>query len=78
MIAHVILGKNIDTLYWIMELKSNLYENIIVIDYDHYVDPLIIDEVTYLSDSDARKQLNKFDSVNFYKSMYVYPGTYSL
>lgn len=78
MIADVIIGKNIDTSYWIRELKSNLHEYIFVVDYDYYIDPEIIDNVTYVSHIDAKNLLKKFDSVVYYKSMYIFPGTYNL
>lgn len=76
MIADVILGKNIDTINWIKILKLNLHENIIVIDYDSGIDAKIIDGVTYLSHIEAKELLKKFDSINYYKSMYIYPGIY--
>lgn len=77
-IATVILGKNIDTPGWIRELKANFHEHIIVIDYDHNGAIEIIDGVIYSSNVHAEELLDKFDSIYFYKSIYIYPGTYKL
>lgn len=74
MIADVILGNNIDTLIWIKELKEMSRENIVVVDYEFIGEPLIIDGVKYLSNTTAKEFLKSFDSVCFYKSMYIYPG----
>lgn len=78
MIADVILGRNIDTSNWIKELKTNLNENIIVIDYEHTGEPETIEDIIYLSPLGAQEFLAKYDSINFYKSMYIYPGIYNL
>lgn len=74
MIANIILGVNIDTEMWISELERESSENIIVIDYDYFGEPILKNEVTYLSPCDAKSYLAKFDSLNFYKSVYAYPG----
>ena len=78
MIVDVILGKNIDTPFWIRNLSLSLREHICVIDYDYYGEPAMIDGVMYLSSVEAKEYLNKFDSVCFYKSIYIYPGIYNL
>ncbi|TWT01863.1 hypothetical protein [Planomicrobium sp. CPCC 101079] len=74
MIAHVILGITIDTKMWISVLKLQNSENIYVIDYEYFGEPILSNEVIYISSLDAKKQLTKYDSISFYKSMYVYPG----
>ena len=74
MVADVILGNNIDTLMWIENLKMNSSNIIIVLDYDYYGEPNTDNGVIYLANIDAKEYLQKFDSVYFYKSMYVYPG----
>lgn len=74
MIADVILGRNIDTLSWIQHLKEENCDNLFVLDYDYFCEPEIIENVMYISALDLVDLLKKYDSVNFYKSMYVYPG----
>lgn len=73
MVADVILGNNIDTLLWIENLKENSHENIIVIDYDQVIDVKKICDITYLSRNHAQKFLVKFDTIFYYKSLYIYP-----
>lgn len=75
MIADVILGKNIDTENWIFELQKGLANNIFVVDYDYHDKPEeCIEGIIYVSPKDALKLLQNFDSINFYKSLYVLPG----
>lgn len=74
LIADVILGVNIDTNIWIRKLKENKVENIIVIDYECHGDLNIKEGVIYISPLNAISYLKQFDSINFYKSMYAYPG----
>ena len=74
MIADVILGKNIDTEGWIFDLQKGLANNIFVVDYDHCGEPKSIEGVTYTSSQDVHKLLRKFDSINYYKSLYGLPG----
>lgn len=78
MILDVILGINADTPKWIKELKLNLSDYICVIDYDYYGEPAMYNGVMYISDLDAKEYFEKFDSVCFYKSMYIYPGMHDL
>ena len=78
MIVDVILGNNMDTPMWIRDLKFNLSDSICVIDYDYYGEPTRINGVMYVSNIDAKKYLEKFDSMCFYKSMYIYPGMHDL
>ena len=73
MIADVILGLTIDTNVWIDNLKKDSADNIFVVDYDYYGEPYSIDRVLYLSPLDASKVLRGFDSLNFYKSLFIYP-----
>lgn len=74
MIADVILGYNIDTQNWIEDLKFNDSDCIVVLDYDYSGEPFYIDSILYISSLDIKKYLEKFDTINFYKSLYVYPG----
>ena len=74
MILDIILGVNMDTPMWIADLRSNCAEDIIVVDYDYYGDPEVRDGVTYMNPMDAHEYMKEFDSLNFYKSMYGYPG----
>ena len=74
MIADVVLGNNIDTNTWITDLKQSNVDNIFVIDYEYYEDPKYIKGVIYTSPTDASILLQEFDSINFYKSLYVLPG----
>lgn len=78
MILDVVLGNNMDTTMWIKDLKSRLADNICVIDYDYGGLPTMNNGVMYISNIDAKKYLEKFDSVCFYKSMYIYPGMHDL
>lgn len=78
MILDVILGVNADTPMWIRELKLNLSDYICVIDYDYYGEPAMFNEVMYISNIDAKEYFGKFDSICFYKSMYIYPGIHNL
>lgn len=77
MIADVILGINIDTSMWIEDLKNYGADAIVVIDYEYFGEFYIRDKVTYISALEAKKVLGKFDSLNFYKSIYIYPGSKS-
>ncbi|PSL36234.1 hypothetical protein B0H99_10755 [Planomicrobium soli] len=74
MVADVILGVTIDTKMWIAELKIKNSDFIYVVDYEYFGEPVVRDKVVYISTIDAKKQLTKFSSINFYKSMYGYPG----
>lgn len=76
MIADIILGNNIDTNMWIYDLKKLKSENIGVLDYEYQGEAKIENNVYYFSITDARIYIEKFDTVNFYKSMYGYPGRY--
>lgn len=38
----------------------------------------MFDGVMYISNVDAKEYFEKFDSVCFYKSMYIYPGVHDL
>lgn len=74
LIIDVILGVDIETTNWISNLQANMADQIIVLDYDYFGEPEIRDNILYLSTFDIKEHLMKFDTVNFYKSMYVYPG----
>ncbi|QDY45148.1 hypothetical protein HF394_05225 [Planococcus glaciei] len=74
MIVDVILGNNIDTVMWIRDLQENEVECIIVVDYEYDNDPLNIEGVVYMSPIQAQKYIRKFDKINYYKSLYAYPG----
>lgn len=70
----VILGNNIDTAMWVRNLRENEAECIIVIDYEWKDEPLEIEDAVYMSPIHAQKYLKKFNTVNYYKSLYAYPG----
>lgn len=72
--SNIILGKNIDTIMWIKNLKEMEAEQIIVIDYEHLGSFEEENGVLYMSPVYAKEYIKKFDSVNFYKSLYAYPG----
>lgn len=74
MIVEVILGNNIDTTMWISDLKENEADYIIVIDYDYNNIFLEIEGVIYMSPTQAQEYIKKFDTINYYKSLYAYPG----
>lgn len=74
LIVDIILGNNIDTLMWITELRENGADHIIVIDYDSSEDYKEKDNIIYITPCYAKKYIQKFDSINFYKSLYAYPG----
>lgn len=46
MILDVILGVTIDTPLWIEKLQEDHADDIMVVDYDSYYEPAIIDGVT--------------------------------
>ncbi|RNF39754.1 hypothetical protein [Planococcus salinus] len=74
MLADVVVGNNIDTPSWIAELQVIGAENIIVIDFEYSGEPEFRKKVLYISATDAKKYLRKFESVCFYKTMCAYPG----
>ncbi|AQU80215.1 hypothetical protein [Planococcus faecalis] len=74
MILSVILGLTVDTPIWIKYLSENGADHIVVLNYDHMGEPEKNNEVLYLSPFDVKIEMNKFDSVEFYKSLYGYPG----
>lgn len=74
MIIDIILGKNVDTQMWLNDLKEIKADNIVVIDYDSINGCEEIEGVIYLSPNFAKEYLKKFDSKNYYKSLYGYPG----
>lgn len=74
MIADIILGNNIDTLMWINELQEARADFIIVLDYEFNGEPFFNNGVLYISTYDIRNHLTQFDSTNYYKSLYIYPG----
>ncbi|WP_203340229.1 hypothetical protein [Planococcus beijingensis] len=74
MIIDVILGQNIDTSMWINELKEMKADFIAVINYDSVNEFEEVERVIYLSPNIAKEYLKNFDTINFYKSLYAYPG----
>jgi len=72
--AHVILGINVDTRAWIKELKLQKNDNIIVIDYNYLGEMKKIKGVIYISTYEFKHYAKKFDKVNYYKSLYGFPG----
>ena len=74
MILDLILGRNIDTPQWVYNLKGIGADYIAVLDYDLAEDYEVIEDTTYISSNFAMKYIRDFDSVNYYKSLYGYPG----
>ena len=74
LIANIVLGINIDTQMWIDDLKLSKSDNIFILDYDYFDEPNYQNGITYLSPLDAKEYFRKFDTLFYYKSMYVYPG----
>lgn len=73
MILDVILGVTIDTEKWVRNLKENESDFIIVVDYTFHKEKYFINDVLYCSPLVARKYIEHYHSVNFYKSLYVLP-----
>ncbi|MCM3609964.1 hypothetical protein M4S82_01790 [Planococcus sp. MERTA32b] len=71
--ANIILGRNMDTSYWILELKKSGASNINVLDYEYFGDPIQIDDVFYLSSHDLMEKIKSYDSRIYYKSLYIFP-----
>lgn len=74
MIADIILGNTIDNKDWIVKLQKLEADNIFLLDYDYFGEPRIVNNITYISVLSMAVYLKKFDSINFYKSMYGFPG----
>lgn len=74
MILDVILGNNIDTPMWIKDLQENEADCLIVVDYAFNNEPTEVEGVIYMSPIQAHRYIKKFDAVNYYKSLYAYPG----
>lgn len=74
--ADVILGINIDTQKLINELKEMLAENIIVLDYELFGDMYVIQNIIYISPNDIKAYLKRYKIINYYKSIYFYPGMF--
>ena len=74
LIADIILGNNIDTPMWIRDLQENEADCIIVVDYEQEHESIDIEGVIYMSSIQAQKYIKKFDTINYYKSLYAYPG----
>lgn len=74
MILDIILGNNIDTIMWINNLVENEADYIGVIIYDSFEGFEEKNGVLYMSPTYAKEYIKKFDTVNFYKSLYAYPG----
>lgn len=74
MIVDIILGKNVDTRMWIDDLRKNGAEYIIVVDYESNEEPVEIDDIIYIAPGYAQTYIKKFDTKNYYKSIYAFPG----
>ena len=74
MIIDIILGNNTDTLMWITTLTENKADYIGVIIYESFEGSEERNDVLYMSPTYAKEYIKKFDGVNFYKSLYAYPG----
>lgn len=74
MILSVILGITVDTPMWIAHLSESEADHIVVLDYDYMGEPEHRGNILHLSPLDAKIHMKKFDSVEFFKSLYGYPG----
>lgn len=74
MILDLILGVTLDTPFIIRSLRNENVTEIVVLDYDYFDNPYIIDGVLYASTYDAKKLIRNYDTVNYYKSLYIYPS----
>lgn len=74
MIIDIILGNNIDTLMWINNLAENEADQIGVVIYDCFEGFEERNGTLYMSPTYAKEYIKNFDTVNFYKSLYAYPG----
>lgn len=74
--ADIILGINTDTQKLIDELKEMLAENIIVLDYELLGDMYVLQDIIYISPNDLRAYLKSYKIINYYKSIYFYPGMF--
>ncbi|MEK6189413.1 MAG: hypothetical protein N2A99_00270 [Carnobacterium alterfunditum] len=77
MIIDIILGNNIDTKIWIQELRGNGADEVIVVDYDSTEEYEEIDGTSYMTPNYAKNYIGKYDTKNYYKSMYIFPGMLS-
>lgn len=73
MIINVILGVNIDTPMWISNLQKIKADYIAVINYDSINLIEEKDEIIYISSNIAKKYLDQFEKVKYYKSIYIFP-----
>lgn len=73
---NVVLGNLIDSSICVKRLKDAGEEFIAVLDYDLEIDSFFENDVQYISPEYASKLINKFHSVRYYKSLYIYPGMY--
>ncbi|MDQ0429420.1 hypothetical protein QOZ98_002248 [Planomicrobium stackebrandtii] len=76
MVAHIILGINIDTPFWISILKKQGIKNIFIFNYESQNNAELesYKDVTYIHQELAEKILQDFTDVVFYKSLYAFPG----
>lgn len=74
MILSVILGVTVDTPMWIAHLRGSEADHIVVLDYEYMGEPEQRGNILYLSSLDAKIYMKKYDSVEFFKSLYGYPG----
>lgn len=72
----VILADNVDTLFWIEKLKSSS-TFLVVVDYDFTGDYEKRGGVLFMSPKYASQYFKGFSSITYYRSMYIYPGTYT-
>ncbi|WP_142828602.1 hypothetical protein [Planococcus soli] len=73
MIIDIILGNNIYTKMWINDLKENGSDHIIVIDYEYTEEFVEIVGIIYMASICAKRYVKRFDTKNYYKSMYAFP-----
>lgn len=72
----VILGMNIDTYKLFSILKSRKTNHIIVIDYDYFGHPKINSGIPIFSTNDSKEVIKRYETVTYYKSLYIYPKLY--
>lgn len=76
MVAHIILGINVDTPFWISTLKKQGIKNIFIFDYESQNNAELdsYKDVIYMHQEIVEKILQDYTDLFFYKSLYAFPG----
>ncbi|MFC4713430.1 hypothetical protein [Planococcus dechangensis] len=73
---NVVLGNLIDSSICVKELKDTGEEFIVVLDYDLRVDKIYKNDIEYISPEYATRLVKEFQSIRYFKSLYILPGMY--